>query len=71
MSKSYSTLISNKTNTGFSYQTKPIKSKKNIKDLAIEECKKIIYQKLCKAKPICIKPIKKREIEYIFKQFKI
>ena len=46
MSKSYSTLISNKSNISFPYQNKYVKPKKNINDLAIEECKKL-YSKNC------------------------
>jgi hypothetical protein len=70
MSKSYSTLISNKTNVPFSYQNKFIKSKKNINDLAIEECKKLYAKNCAKINQYVINQLKKDKLNIYLNNLK-
>ena len=70
MSKSYSTLISNKSNTGFSFQNKQIKSKKNIKDLAIEECKKLYTKNCVKQNQYVLNQLKKEKLNIYLNNLK-
>ena len=70
MSKSYSTLISNKSNTAFSYQNKFAKPKKNINEIAIEECK-ILYSKNCaKLNQYVINQLKKDKLNIYLNHLK-
>ena len=62
MSKSYSTLISNKTKELFSYQKNNMKNKKNINDLAIEECKKLYSKNCAKINQYVINQLKKDKL---------
>ena len=70
MSKSYSTLISNKTNTAFSFQNKPVKNKKNINDLAIEECKKLYSKNCAKPNPYVLNQMKKDKLNIYLNNLK-
>ena len=70
MSKSYSTLISNKSNTGYSFQNKPFKQKKNIKDIAIEECKKLYTKNCVKQNQYVLNQLKKEKLNIYLNNLK-
>ena len=70
MSKSYSTLISNKSNTAFPYQNKFVKPKKSINDLAIEECKKLYSKNCAKLNPYVINQLKKDKLNIYLNNLK-
>lgn len=70
MSKSSSTVISNKTNTYIPFQNRIVKNKKTIYDKAIEECLKLYSKNCTKPNQYVLNQFKKRKIKYIFKLFK-
>ena len=70
MSKSYSTLISNKSSTAFPYQNKFVKPKKSINDLAIEECKKLYSKNCAKLNPYVINQLKKDKLNIYLNNLK-
>ena len=71
MSKSYSTFVSNKTNnTPFTYQNKFTKNKKNVNDLAIEECKKLYSKNCAKLNPYVINQLKKDKLNIYLNNLK-
>ena len=70
MSKSYSTLISNKSNTAFPYQNKFVKPKKSINDLAIEECKKLYSKNCCKLNQYVINQLKRDKLNIYLNNLK-
>ena len=70
MSKSYSTFVSNKTETPFLYQSKMAKNKKNINDIAIEECKKLYSKNCTKVNPYVINQLKKDKLNIYLNNLK-
>ena len=70
MSKSYSTFVSNKTETPFLYPNKMAKNKKNINDIAIEECKKLYSKNCIKANPYVINQLKKDKLNIYLNNLK-
>ena len=70
MSKSYSTYVSNKTNTPFTFQTKFTKNKKNINDLAVEDCKKLYSKNCAKLNPYVINQLKKEKLNIYLNNLK-
>ena len=70
MSKSYSTLISNKSNISFPYQSKFVKPKKTINDLAIEECKKLYSKNCAKLNQYVINQLKRDKLNIYLNSLK-
>ena len=56
------TLLSNKTNSGFTYTNNFVRPKKTINDIAVEECKKLYSKNCCKLNQYVINQLKKDKL---------
>ena len=70
MSKSYSTLISNKANLSLTYKNKYAKNKKNINDIAIEDCKKLYSKNCAKINQYLINQLKRDKLNIYLNKLK-
>ena len=70
MSKSNSTVISNKANTNIPYQNKIPNNKKNIHDIAISECKKLYTRNCIKINQYVLNQLKKEKLNIYLNNLK-
>ena len=70
MSKSNSTIISYKTNTNIPFQNKVSKNKKNIYDIAIDECQKLYARNCTKSNPYVLNQLKKEKLNIYLNNLK-
>jgi len=70
MSKSNSTVISYKTNTNIPFQNKVSKNKKNIYDIAIDECQKLYARNCTKSNQYVLNQLKKEKLNIYLNNLK-
>ena len=70
MSKSISSVISNKINTYIPYQNKPSKNKKSIYDIAVSECQKLYARNCVKSNQYVLNQLKKDKLNIYLNSLK-
>ena len=70
MSKSNSTVISYKTNTNIPFQNKTPKNKKNIYEIAIDECQKLYARNCLKSNQYVLNQLKKEKLNIYLNNLK-